>query len=146
MTYTKEKAVKASIIALTFLIAKYQEVYEFQVLATVLKVLNDCFELDSMRADVKDVFTEILNVDIDVIRNNIITYGLIPIKKPRKKRIKSLARLDMPTKEQFRKLIDSGRYTKGEIIEAIAKEYKVSVRAVRRQMEDYGLTRKYTKQ
>lgn len=145
LNYSREKLINAMIVALSFLCAKYPVVYEFQIQATFLKVINDLFDYATVRhLELSDVYSGILGLDIQVIADKIKALDLKPkerIKKPRKQKAKT----ELPSKEQFEAWLSSGQYTRTELERIIAERYKVSARTVHRQIVRYGLARKYNK-
>lgn len=143
LSYQREKLINAMIIALSFLCAKYPKIYEFQVKATFLKVINDLFNYDTInRLELSEIYSSVLNLNINVIANKIKDIGLKPkekIKKPRKQKAKT----ELPSKEQFENWLSSGQYTRTQLEEIIAKQYKVSAITVHRKIVEYGLARNY---
>lgn len=49
----------------------------------------------------------------------------------------------LPSYDEMKRYLDSGRYTRTEVVKAIAEQYHVSARTVRRHIANLGLARNY---
>ena len=143
LNYSREKLINAMIVALCFLFAKYKTVYEFQIKATYIKILNDFFNYQTVNhLELFEIYSSLLNLDIKVVTDKIKALNLTPkerIKKPRKQKPKT----ELPSREQFENWLTSGQYTRTELEQIIAKQYKVSAITVHRKIVEYGLARNY---
>lgn len=145
LTYTRDKYIHACVVALAFLFAKYPTAYDFQVYATLVSVLMDYFDLRKVDPNVLKSFDTILSLDIECVKTTMTEiFGTVERPKIHKKRINPKNTINLPTKEQFLRYEASGKYAnRKELIDAIAKKYKCSVRAVKYRLKEYGLTRGY---
>ena len=143
LTYSREKLIRAAVIGLAYLFAKYQIVYPFQILATFVKILIDFFDYDSIKSiELADIYSSILNLDINVIANKIKELNLEPVAKIKKAR-KPKAKVELPSKKDFEYWLESGKYTQTQLKRIIADQYKVSEKTIQRKLAEYGLTRNY---
>lgn len=146
---TNDKIRDAFIIALAFLFAKNQIVYEYQLQATFVKMVVDFFDFESVTKLNGDGATAVYydvrdNLDITAVYSKINELGLVPVRKDRKRQEKK-QKLELPSKEQFEEWLASGKYKRNELQDIIATQYGISRRTVQRLLADYGLTRKYKK-
>lgn len=144
LVYTREKYIHACVVALAFLFKKYSNAYDFQIYATMVSVLIDYFDLRKVDPNVLKSYETILSLDIECVKTKMTEiFGPVDPPKIPKKRIKKNI-INLPTKEQIMRYEASGKYaSRKDLVEAIAKKYKCSVRAVKYRLKEYGLTRDY---
>lgn len=145
LAYTREKVINAMITALSFLFSKYTEVYAFQIKATFLKLIIDFFEYKTINhLELYSIYSQILNLDLNVIANKIKSLNIqtkVKIQQKRERKPKA----ELPSKEQFEYWLSTGQYTVTELKDIIARQFHVSTKTVQRKLADYGLTNeKYT--
>lgn len=142
---TQQKLHDTFIMALAFLFAKCKTIYRFHLYATLLKVVVDFFDYESLKdCDILNEYVQTLETDIEDIIDKIKKLGLTPAVKVKKTRPKK-DRVDFPPKEHFEQWLASGQYTVTQLKDIIARQYKVSAKTVQRKLAEYGLTRKYNK-
>lgn len=156
MDYTFDKFLDMSKMAVAFLVAKYKEVYTFEVEIAVVRVLLyyfdvyvalgyiDTFSFCLASDDIYKVINTILQSDMQSLKPYIDKIGdLVPTVQ-----IKTDYKFVKPkptTKEDIQRCITSDDMTQTEIVESIMENWDVCRRTAYNLMKKYGLTRQYKK-
>lgn len=142
ISYTPSKFRTACMIAFAFLFSRYNNVYDFQAYATMIYVLMEYFDFRTVNRDICKEIDIIMTMDIALVQKYQTKYiGQRSIKPRKKKVVEKKAKL--PSYDEFKLYLDSGKYTHAELEKIIADQYNVSTRTVRRHIAGLGLAREY---
>lgn len=154
LNYTFDKFLDLAMMETALLIAKYNEVYTFEIDVAVVQLLLRYFNVYSVNGwdggycytlaadDIYKVINTIAETDMQCLKRYADKIGeFVPTVQPKEIEYK---KPKPTTKEDIERCI-SDDMTQTEIIESIMENWDVSRRTAYRLMNRYGLTRQYKK-
>ena len=154
LNYTFDKFLDLAMMETAFLIAKYNEVYTFEIDVAVVQLLLRYFNVYTVNGwdggytytlsadDIYKVIYTIKETDMQSLKRYAEKIGeFVPTVQPKEIEYK---KPKPTTKEDIERCI-SDDMTQTEIIESIMENWDVSRRTAYRLMNRYGLTRQYKK-
>ena len=154
LNYTFDKFLDLAMMETAFLIAKYNEVYTFEIDVAVVQLLLRYFNVYSVNGwdggycytlaadDIYKVINTIAETDMQCLKRYADKIGeFVPTVQPKEIEYKK----PKPTTKEDIECCISDDMTQTEIIESIMENWDVSRRTAYRLMNRYGMTRQYKK-
>ena len=154
LNYTFDKFLDLAMMETAFLIAKYNEVYTFEIDIAVVQLLLHYFNVYSVNGwdggysytlsadDIYKIIKTIAETDMQSLKRYADKIGDFV---PTVQKAVEYKKRKPTTKEDIERCITSDDMTQSEIIESIMDNWEVSRRTAYRLMNRYGLTRQYKK-
>ena len=155
LNYTFDKFLDLAMMEVAFLIAKYNEVYTFEINVAVVQLLLRYFNVYTVNGwdggysytlsadDIYKVINTIAETDMQCLKRYADQIGdFVPTVQPKEIEYKK----PKPTrKEDIERCITSDDMTQTEIVESIMDNWDVCRRTAYNLMKKYGMTRQYKK-
>lgn len=155
LNYTFDKFLDLAMMETSFLIAKYNEVYAFEIDVAITQLLLRYFNVYSVNGwdggysytlsadDIYKVINTIAETDMQSLKRYADKIGdFVPTVQPKAAEYK---KPKPTTKEDIERCITSDDMTQTEIVESIMANWDVCRRTAYNLMKRYGLTRQYKK-